>query len=146
MSLKEAYNIFIERNTEISIGFSTFCKLRPQNVLHLGATPPNQCKCHICENFLLKLSSLKISYDSKLFWEKALCDTTMNSLCWKGGCDSCCNGQKVEFPSDMQLGENVTFKIWEKMKINVYSVQSKKSAMENCRKCYLKVFLNFLDT
>lgn len=74
MFLREAYAIFKDKHPEYAISFSTFCKLRPENVYLLHETPIDQCKYMICENFSLKLKCLKITYDSETFWEKALCD------------------------------------------------------------------------
>ena len=45
MFLREAFSVFDETHPEINLGFSTFCRLRPANVLLLKNTPEDQCKC-----------------------------------------------------------------------------------------------------
>ena len=42
--------------------FSLFCNLQPKNVLLLGDTPKNQCKCKVHETYL-KLEAMDYSYD-----------------------------------------------------------------------------------
>ena len=73
MFLREAFSVFKARYPEISISFTAFCKLRPKNVLLLKNTPMDQCKCKVHENFIFKLSALKINYHDN-FWEKCLCE------------------------------------------------------------------------
>ena len=68
-----AFSVFNARYPEISISFAAFCKLRPKNVLLLKNTPMDQCKCKTYENFVFKLSALKINYDDDLS-EKCLCE------------------------------------------------------------------------
>ncbi|XP_073537000.1 uncharacterized protein [Phyllobates terribilis] len=53
-SLREAYTVFCDTFTEIEVGFSTFCKLRPANVLLLHDIPADQCKCLTCANEFAK--------------------------------------------------------------------------------------------
>ena len=61
---REAHKTFCdlycdEERTKV-IGFSTFCDLRPKDVLLLGSTPGDQCKY---ENLFLKLKAMDIIYD-----------------------------------------------------------------------------------
>lgn len=111
MFLREAYRIYIDFYLDEKIGLSKFCALRPQNVLLMHETPPDQCKCRIHENFILKLKGLKIDYDSQTFWENTLCDTTLNSPCWQSVCDHCANGQELHV--ELYPDEVVTWKVWE---------------------------------
>ena len=73
MFLREAFSVFKARYPEISISFTACCKLRPKNALLLKNTPMDQCKCKVHENFIFKLSALKINYHDN-FWEKCLCE------------------------------------------------------------------------
>jgi len=84
MFLKEAYALYLEtcQNDEEICSFATFCKLRPQNVLLLGNSPKDQCKCQVHENLFLKLEAMGCDYDSS-WWDTVLCDTHPNSSCWK---------------------------------------------------------------
>ena len=111
MFLREAYSLFKEMHSDVKIGFSTFCKERPQNVLLLHETPADQCKCLTCENFFLQLESLQIKYDSS-FWANYLCDDSLMSDCWQGKCENCNNGQRISTSND--LAKVVTKKVWSK--------------------------------
>ena len=76
----------------MELGFSTFFKERPQNVLLLHEMPADQCRCLICENFFLQLDSLQIKYDNS-FWANSLCDDdSVVSACWQGQCENCMQG------------------------------------------------------
>ena len=95
MFLREAFNVFKARYPEISISFTACCQLRPKNVLLLKNTPMDQCKCKVYENFIFKLSALKINYHDN-FWEKCLCEglSQITSTCWAGECQECLGGKK----------------------------------------------------
>ena len=94
MYLREAY-VFKETVADGKYcSFSTFCKLRPKNVLLLVDTPKVQCKCQIHENFFMKLKAIGCSYDDD-FWGNVLCDVSENSKCWLSECESCRNGNKL---------------------------------------------------
>lgn len=112
MFLKEAYILFKQDNPEIEIGFSTFCKLRPKNVLLMHQTPSDQCKCLTCENFFLKLRALNIDYQE--FWKTYLCNDSLDSSCWKGFCSNCCAGKKLETSVDHNK-EKIKMKQWFKV-------------------------------
>ena len=71
MFLREAFSVFKTRYHEISISFTAFWKLKPKNILLLKNTPMDQCKCKVHENFIYKLSALKINYHDN-FWEECL--------------------------------------------------------------------------
>lgn len=89
MFLKEAFALFTEFHPEITIGFSTFAKLRPRNVLLLKDTPADQCKCMKHENFMLKLAGLGVIYGNE-WWKSMLCNSEKHhEKCWKGECEMC---------------------------------------------------------
>jgi len=112
MFLREAYAVFQEMHPDINISFSKFCSLRPQNVLLLKDTPTDQCRCRLHENFRLKLKSLAISQDQS-FWDKILCDPVgLHSECWRGQCEHCSNGEKLEMPADG--ASSVSWMEWKK--------------------------------
>ena len=82
MFLREAYNIYSNLPITEKVKFSKFCELRSKNVLLLNQSPVDQCKCMIHENFINKLNSAAITYDSSTFWKFVLCDDSLNSVCW----------------------------------------------------------------
>ena len=49
MFLKEAHFMYCKEDPEHKVGFSLFCNLKPKNVLQLGVTPKNKCKCKVHE-------------------------------------------------------------------------------------------------
>ena len=84
MFIKEAYALFNLEHQNKDICFSKFAHLRPQNVLLMGDTPFDQCKCLIHENLFLRLKGLGISYSNN-FWVENLCDVeNLSGTCWKG--------------------------------------------------------------
>lgn len=131
--LREAYSIFKDENPNCTISFSTFCKIRPENVFLMRQTPEDQCKCMICENFFLRLKALKIPYDSKLFWKETLCNDSLNSKCWQGVCEVCCKGQKLKCTED--LSNNVHWKKWEKNEDAKINCQVKETCIGEVLEC-----------
>ena len=64
MYLREVYTRFTTVYPDSEIGFTTFTKLRPKNLLLLKDQPMDQCKCSLHENFYLKLEAFRISFDA----------------------------------------------------------------------------------
>ena len=95
MFLREAFAVFKELHPTVSLGFSTFCRLRPANVLLLKNTPKDQCKCKIHENFRMKLDVLDSTLTRQDCWKSILCSDTsdLQSDCWMGKCDACKDGK-----------------------------------------------------
>ncbi|XP_071839631.1 uncharacterized protein [Apostichopus japonicus] len=110
--LRELFSLFKQENPDIVIGFSKFASLRPTNVLLLKSQPMDQCKCIIHENFIFKLTALNITLDN--FWENILCaPADFNSACWRGSCENCCRGGKLDLSSCSDADE-VHWKEWSK--------------------------------
>ena len=64
MTLLEVYAIYKEESgTSLQCSFSHFANLLSKNILLLGDTPKDQCKCQIHENVFLKLRALGQEYD-----------------------------------------------------------------------------------
>lgn len=100
MYLKEAFALFKISHPDTVIGLSTFCTLRPPNVLLMKDTPSDQCLCMIHENFFLKLKALQIFYYRE-WWGTVLCsDKDLTSSCWMGSCLECQNGKKLAIEMD----------------------------------------------
>ena len=72
---------------------STFCELRPKNVLLLSDTPEDTCKCQTHKNLFLKLDAMGCSYGSS-FWGEVLCGTSESSNFWLSKSDECREGKK----------------------------------------------------
>ena len=54
--LEESYSLYKEECMKLdkkSVGFSTFCHLRPKDVFKIPQTPDQQCICDQCKNFRL---------------------------------------------------------------------------------------------
>ena len=116
--LRESYHIYCglyNRDSDKGLAFSTFCDLRSKNVLLLGNSPKDQCKCMTHENLFLKLEAMGISYDSS-FWEKILCSTEANSDCWLSKCDQCNMGKNVVPPKP--CNSSTKLRQWEKVIID----------------------------
>lgn len=110
MNLIEAFAIYKEScDDKYKCGFSTFCANRPQNVLCLGDSPKDQCKCETHENHFMKLEAMGCHYDYT-WWENVLCDSQYNSECWKNICDNCKDGKRFVPPKS--LTTMTSYKQW----------------------------------
>ena len=89
---------------------SSFCKLRPKNILLLSDTLEDTCKCQTHENLFLQLDAMGFHYDSS-FWGEVLCDTSENSNCWLPECDECREGKK--FSPKKQIDSPTIYKQWK---------------------------------
>ena len=61
MYIDEARAVFCEEVQNVS--YSYFKSLKPYNVLPVGLTPREQCKCIIHENIIFKFKALGITYN-----------------------------------------------------------------------------------
>ena len=61
----------------------------------------------------LRLTGLKVTYESQKFWTEVLCDATPNSVCWRQKCDVCVNGQLLQLPVSIEPDSQVKWKEWE---------------------------------
>ena len=76
--MKALHKQFVDQEN-LKIGFSTFCRLRPSNLVPMKFNKLSQCLCEICENLNLKLEAIK----TKIFFSKN--DILLASLCNKAG-------------------------------------------------------------
>ena len=108
MYLKEGYTLYLEtcENDSEKCSFSTFYNLRPKNVLLLGDSPKEQCKCQIHENLFLKLEKMGCAYE-RSWWETVLCATSPNSPCWHNTCVECKDGKKVHIEKGVECNDNI---------------------------------------
>ena len=130
MFLREAYAVFRKIHPSMTIGFSTFCRLRTANVLLLKNTPKDQCKCKTHENFRMKLKAL----DSKFVqegdcWNSIPCDASdLQSNCWTGACETCKEGKVLEakLSSKIDLAQETKWYQWENDTNEVLRKQTKR--------------------
>lgn len=94
MYLRNAHSIFVKINPNVAASFSALVKLIPNNFPLLQDTLTGQSKCEIHENFISKLTALKISYHDN-FWSKYASDDFLSSDCWVGKCGNCSDGKRV---------------------------------------------------
>ena len=133
MFLREALEVYHQTHDN-PVSFSTFCNLRPKNVLLLADSPKDQCRCLIHKNLFLKLDTIGILYDSS-FWTKVLCSTDDNSNCWNSKCDDCKNGKKL-VPMKL-LNATTTLRQWEKVTVEKENDQDEDESMDNINKKYV---------
>ena len=112
MFLREAFTIYRSEVDE-PVSFAKFCELRPENVILLKNSPNDQCKCLTHENLRLRLTGLKVTYESQKFWTEVMCDATPNSVCWRQKRDVCVNGQLLQLPVSIEPDSQVKWKEWE---------------------------------
>lgn len=86
-NLRELYCFFKARYSDICIGFSSFCALRPKHCIFAGSSGTHSvCVCVIHQNAKLLASNLDITYNELL--NKIVCDPT-NRECMIHRCGSC---------------------------------------------------------
>ena len=92
MSLKEIYNLFQTENENVSIGFSKFCDLRPQNVKLFDQIPHNVCVCMYHENVRLMLIELEkhtnLASNFNEFVQQVTCDDSSKECIYRR-CEDC---------------------------------------------------------
>ena len=96
MYLKEAQTLYLEsgENEGDKWSLSAFCNLHWKNVLLLGDSLKEQCKCQVHENFFLKLEATGCSYGSS-WLENVLWDIYPNNPCWNNRCKDCKDGKRL---------------------------------------------------
>ena len=73
--------------------------------------PLDQCRCETHENFLFKLTALKINYHNG-FWKDCLCQGKSEDLmspCWTGACLQCSKGILLD---NSNVPETVKYQEW----------------------------------
>ena len=89
-TLKEAYRQFKEDSNNPSIGFSSFCALRPRNCVLAGSAGTHAvCVCVYHQNVKLMIDSLGgrgLSYYDLI--DHAVCDSEREQ-CMVGTCENC---------------------------------------------------------
>ena len=92
MSLREAYNKFIEQHSTTKMNLSKFCELRPPNVKLFDHLPHQVCLCSFHENVRLLLVALRehssLSTEFSSFIEQVTCDAT-SKKCVTRECSTC---------------------------------------------------------
>ena len=137
MTLDEAFALFNLDNPECNIGRSTFCSLRPKEVLLAQDMPHNVCVCITHENIILLLESLHrktciIPLYSQDFLEIYVCDPT-SEKCMASDCSTCQEGKlfnqhiadNIENTSD-----NIKWFQWSKNETGYLEKQSNTSTIE----------------
>lgn len=143
MYLKEAYALFKNTHPDITICFSSFCTLRPKNVLTMKNFPNEQCKCRLHENFFKKMTACGQTYDLN-FWNDILCDSeSMNGDCWKGVCDKCGNGQLLLF--DGHDSKEIVWEEWEFDENNHLRIVIKSGCLGELKECVMKDLPEFRE-
>ena len=92
MSLRGAYNKFIEQHSTTKMNLSKFCELRPPNVKLFDHLPHQVCLCSYHENVRLLLVALRehssLSTEFSSFIEQVTCDAT-SKKCMTRECSTC---------------------------------------------------------
>ena len=114
MLMKEAYNKFHEVHSDVKVGLSKFCELRPVHVKLFDHRPHHVCVCQYHENvrFLLLVlkdhSSLAVGFRD--FINQVTCDST-NEECMSSSCDDCSN--RIDNFAPSCPATTVTYQQWQ---------------------------------
>ena len=142
-TIKIAYIQFINENPECKVGFSTFNKLKPENVEISSKTPLISSLCPYCHNLRLKLQKLNITnlrteYD---LFDQLICKTNdgelANASCIKKNCKKCCDWEgKIEELLSSVDKEDTDLIVWYTWKQKEYI---RKNGMKGvCRELILQ--------
>ena len=138
-SLLSAHSKFSSENTDLLLSYSTFAKLRPDNVKLMSTKYRQNCECVYCVNIRYKLATLsnlvdnekKQSHESDLM-DMTLCNKTdkfHNVKCVAKQCNTCKDyetslRQYYNFTAD-QLCTDITWHSWRRVKNERDKVQRK---------------------
>ena len=96
LTLHESYELWIEENPTMKVSLTTFCNLRPPNVLLRNKMPQNVCVCIYHENMNMAISAVHKFCDSfpKGHRDLLKCltckeDNILSETCQFGDCRGC---------------------------------------------------------
>ena len=151
-TVKVAYISFRNENPDCNVGYSTFYKLKPANVIIQAKTPLTSSLCPYCHNISLKCSKIgssivKNEYD---LYDYLTCKTSdgqlTNASCFKGTCNQCCNWEdKLDILLSCVPKEDEDEFSWYYWKIKQYDRKNGKKG--SCRELFYqnKTFKDFRD-
>ena len=91
--LREVYAMFWEEHGN-NVGFSTFCNLRPVNVLLSRSMAHDMCLCQTHANFISLTNALLPPYNRQWIVENAVC--RFGEGCKLNQCETCKDGTKLK--------------------------------------------------
>ena len=119
MNVSELYQCFKEKHSEMKIGLSKFCELRPRWCITVGARGTHSvCVCELHQNPKLMLSAVLPGVDYKEVMAKLVCDIQSRD-CMIHRCEQCPGKDSLaehllNLLNDKEMSEDdeVTFKQW----------------------------------
>jgi len=128
-SLKDTYALFKSEHSDIEIGLSKFCSLRPSNVLLSSATPRNVCLCQHHDNIRLLCDCLSKEISSfpcysNSFVDSFVCDVN-SETCMTGNCKNCPDFMTT-LRDEASLDEETTWHEWERVTVDATEKPIKK--------------------
>lgn len=117
-NLKEMYAAFKEKHTNVKIGFSKFCELRPKWCVLAGSTGTHSvCVCSIHQNAHLLVNAIGWEFTYKDFMNKLVCDSAKKE-CMMHRCELCPGKDGLrafldEQLSDVDLDDEFHFNQWD---------------------------------
>ena len=101
MTIKEAFQLFVEEYPDLKIKKSKFFNLRPGYILPVSETPHNVCLCQYHENFLFLIKAMKLLECASKIPDNILnelCCNTNDEKCMMNLCEKCENIDKFLLP------------------------------------------------
>ena len=122
LSLKETFALFCQEHPDVKVGLSSFCSLRPSNVLLSSAIPQNVCLCQYHDNIKLLYEAIHKAVPefppySGDFVNNLVCNSE-NELCMTGKCSKCPDWIE-DFKGVAPLDEPNEWNQWERVKESV---------------------------
>lgn len=129
LSLRETFALFCQEHPDVEVGLSSFCSLRPPNVLLSSAIPRNVCLCQYHDNIKLLCEAIhkavpEFPLYSGDFVNNLVCNSE-NELCMTGKCFKCPDWIE-DFKSVAPLDEPIEWNQWERVKESVSAKDGKE--------------------
>lgn len=137
LSLRETFALFCQEHPDVEVGLSSFCSLRPPNVLLSSAIPRNVCLCQYHDNIKLLCEAIhkavpEFPLYSGDFVNNLVCNSE-NELCMTGKCFKCPDWIE-DFKSVAPLDEPIEWNQWERVKESVSAKDGKEKTTTKVQK------------
>jgi hypothetical protein len=116
MTVKEAFALFKEENSDVNVKSSKFYELRPENVLLSNEMPHNVCVCKYHANFIFVIDAIHQKIDSFPSSHadilSAVCCNLKSEKCMSSECEKCLTNLHSLIEEDFDVSKTISWKKW----------------------------------
>ena len=148
MTVREAFNLFSQENSDIKNGKSKFASMRPKHVLPMSDLPQNVCLCQTHENMNLLLqacneANIDLPRSSSDLVKQVVCDERSVACMLKCNCDTCGDGKILQdiisALDDEVLGEVLTWYQWQTAEGRVTKILQEGTVLDLVHSVYAQL-------